>query len=307
MSAHGPRIAVVGLGAIGSAVAAALADVGQRVIGCTRTAPPGLQVHHPGGTSRPNFPIRTRASEVEPVDWVLLATKAHQSAAAAKWLHALSDERTQIAVLQNGIDQEERVRALLPTGGRPAGVMPVIVQLPAERVAAGEIRVDLDGVLTVPDTSAGRAFERLFEGARTRAQVAEDFVTQAWWKLLANAAMGGVCALAATSNDYVLEPGVHAITLALMDELIAVSRAEGARLPDDAGERAIQIMTRAAGRHRSSIVVDRIAGRPMEWEARNAVVGRLGRRHGIATPLNDAVTHLLEAIDSSAAERQAPA
>jgi 2-dehydropantoate 2-reductase len=37
----------------------------------------------------------------------------------------------------------------------------------------------------------------------------------------------------------------------------------------------------------------------MEWEARNAVVGRLGRRHGIATPLNDAITTLLRLADSN--------
>ena len=52
-----------------------------------------------------------------------------------------------------------------------------------------------------------------------------------------------------------------------------------------------------AGEHRSSIAVDRREGRPMEWEARNAVVGRRGRAHGIATPWNDALTALLRATD----------
>ena len=36
----------------------------------------------------------------------------------------------------------------------------------------------------------------------------------------------------------------------------------------------------------------------MEWDARNAVVGRIARRHGIATPLNDALTAVLALADS---------
>ena len=49
----------------------------------------------------------------------------------------------------------------------------------------------------------------------------------------------------------------------------------------------------AAGGHASSIVVDRRNGNPTEWEVRNAAVGRIGRRHGIATPLNDLITTLI--------------
>ena len=55
---------------------------------------------------------------------------------------------------------------------------------------------------------------------------------------------------------------------------------------------------RAASDHWSSITVDRREGRPMEWEVRNAVIGRLGRAHGIETPMNDAITALLKAADS---------
>jgi 2-dehydropantoate 2-reductase len=50
---------------------------------------------------------------------------------------------------------------------------------------------------------------------------------------------------------------------------------------------------------KNSLHADREAGRPMEWDARNGVVSRLGRRHGIATPVSDAVTGLLAAIDAA--------
>jgi ketopantoate reductase len=61
-----------------------------------------------------------------------------------------------------------------------------------------------------------------------------------------------------------------ALTQADADDVIAWIEA----LPPDAG---------------SSILTDRRAGRALEWEARNAVIGRLGRRHGIPTPVSDTV------------------
>ena len=41
------------------------------------------------------------------------------------------------------------------------------------------------------------------------------------------------------------------------------------------------------------MAADRRDGQPLEWEVRNAVVGRIGRRHGIATPVNDLIATLL--------------
>jgi 2-dehydropantoate 2-reductase len=73
----------------------------------------------------------------------------------------------------------------------------------------------------------------------------------------------------------------------------------GANLPDDAPEKALALVLRAVPDHWSSIAVDRREGRPMEWEARNQVVCRYGREHGIATPMNDAITALLEASEAT--------
>ncbi len=74
-----------------------------------------------------------------------------------------------------------------------------------------------------------------------------------------------------------------------------------AQLPEDAPRKSIERVLGAAADHWSSISVDRREGRPMEWEVRNAVVGRLGRRYGVPTPLNDAITALLRAADVGAA------
>ena len=111
-------------------------------------------------------------------------------------------------------------------------------------------------------------------------------------------AVVGVGALALRPNRAATDPEALDLVLALMREVAEVGRAEGAELPDDAPEKVLKRMLNAVPDHWSSISVDRRTGRPMEWEARNAVVGRLGRRHDIATPLNDPITALLALADA---------
>ena len=291
----GERIAVVGVGAIGGAVAADLADLGgHEVLVCARTPFDRLRVEHPAGTSEPEARVLTGPEDAEPCSWVLLATKAYQSAEARPWLDALCGPGARVAVLQNGVDHVERIAPLAPGVER---VLPVVVQLPAEKTGPGQVKQLNPGVLIVPEDEDGRAFARLFDGGRTRIKPSADFAAQAWWKLLMNAALGGVCALAIRENGAAEEPALRELTLAIMREILPVARAEGAEVPDDAPEKALRMVLGAAGSHWSSITVDRREGRPMEWEVRNAVVGRVARRHGIATPLNDAITALLASAD----------
>ena len=291
------RVAIVGVGAIGGAVAADLADHGRHEIQlCSRTGFETLVVCHGAGQSRLEIAAATDPARCEPADWILLATKAHQSEAARPWLDALAEPGTVVATLQNGVDHEARIRPLV---GAAVEVLPVVVQLASERTAPGRIEQSRPGTLVVPDGEAGRAFAALFEGGRTHIAVHADFLTQAWWKLVGNAALGGVCALAIRENGVACDPEVRELVLALMREVVAVARAEGAKFPEDAPEKTLDMILGAAPDHWSSISVDRRDGRGLEWETRNAVVGATGRKHGIETPLNDVGTTLLRAVDSA--------
>ncbi|MFT5441038.1 MAG: 2-dehydropantoate 2-reductase [Myxococcota bacterium] len=292
---QGSKIAVIGIGAIGGSIAADLADLKRHELSlCSRTPFESLEVTHPGGTSITKGSMIDDPKRAQPADWILLATKAHQSESARPWLDALSHSASVVVVLQNGVDHQARIDPLVGNG---VEVLPCVVGLPAEKIAPGKIKQMHNGGLTVPSGATGDAFAALFEGSRTNITVSEEFITQAYWKLLNNAALGGVCALALRENGVASDPEVRELVLSAMAEVMAVGRAEGADLPDDAPERALRLMLNAVPNHWSSITVDRREGRAIEWEARNAVVGKLGRRHGIATPINDVFTTLLRAAD----------
>ena len=87
-----------------------------------------------------------------PVDWLVLAVKAHQVAGAAAWLERLCGAFTQVAVLQNGVEQRELVEPL----ARGGAIVPAIVWLPAEMVGPGRVLVRGEARLSVPDDDGGR-------------------------------------------------------------------------------------------------------------------------------------------------------
>lgn len=288
-------IAVVGAGAIGGALAAALGDSGHRVTLCDRIGFEALKRVFENETRHYDHPVVTSPRGLDPVDWLLLCTKAHQVPGAAPWLERLIGPATRVGVMQNGIDHEARVRTFVEADR----VVPAIMLLPVAALSPGEIVQRRAGHIQVPDSPAGRELAGLFgrEGIVTVEPVA-DFISAAWSKLAFNAVGGAIGCLALQPLGALGEPPVHHLVMALLEEVMAVGRAEGAVLPDDFAEQTLARFSGPFAGHWESIAVDRLEGRGMEWQVRNAVVGEKGRTHGIETPLNDALTALLALIDA---------
>ena len=291
------RVAVVGVGSIGATVAAAVQGAGGHELRlCARRAVQSVVVERPDGAEVViDAPLLTDAAAVDgPADWVLLAVKAHQTDGAASWLSALCTPESTVAVLQNGIDHVERVAPL--AGG--ADVLPVVNWCPVEPVAPGRVRQRDALRLAVPDGRAGEAFAALL-GDGAEVTVGGEFALEAWRKLCVNA-VSGVMALAGRPAEIFVLDDVLAVARALAYECAAVARAEGVALSDEDADELIawlEALPRDAG---SSILTDRRAGRALEWEARNGVIGRLGRRHGVPTPVSDTVSALLHAASDGA-------
>ena len=93
---------------------------------------------------------------------------------------------------------------------------------------------------------------------------------------------------------------VQELARGLLDEAVAVARAEGASLTDDDAEAATGMFTSGFSmRNGSSMLYDRLAGTSTEHEHITGPVVRAGERHGIATPLNRALLTLMRALPSN--------
>jgi 2-dehydropantoate 2-reductase len=288
------RIALIGPGAIGGTVAFALAQQGHDlVIGANQSfAEIGLTRSDTKVRRTVPVSVITSPAGAAPADWVLLCVKSHQTDSAAAWLKATMGPRTKIAVLQNGVEHRDRVAPYIGAGN---AVVPVVVMLPAERTAPGEVTLFGPAVLTAPDDDAGREFAALFDGSFVKGVTDADFTSRAFEKLCMNAPGGALCALTLNPGAIAALPDIQPLARAILAETIAVGRAEGAQFADGYAKQLMGYFMRPGSRGNSRYY-DRRDGKPLEWDARNGVVQRLGAKHGILTPVSDVIVPLLKAL-----------
>jgi len=293
-------VAVVGLGSIGGVAAGVLGAAGRHdVFACARQPIARLTLERNEGPVELALPVLTDPKHAKPADWVLLCTKVHHTAATKPWLAHLATPSTRIAVMQNGIDHVARVAPL--AGG--AAIVPVLVYYNGERLAPDRVKLRHAGKFDaiVANDEAGRAFAALFEGTPLRIVFSDDFLTLAWRKLLINAVANPITALTLQRQAVLRRPDIRDLCRALLDEAIAVARADGARLAGDEAARTMTTLFDFSGELGTSMYFDRLAGRPLEADALTGAIVEAGKRHGIATPLNRALLALLRAINDGTA------
>lgn len=290
------RIAIIGVGAIGGVVASLLQTAGRHeLVLCVRRSLQQLVVQTPEQEILVKATIITRPEEATPVDWVMVATKAYDVETTALWFDALCANGAPVAVLQNGVEHRERFAPYLAK----ERIIPVIVDCPAERGSSqnGVSHIIQRGPMSlrVPEGNLGREFVELFAGTKADAAAVEDWTTVAWRKLCHNA-VGALPALLLQPAGVLRGEAIGAVALDMVRECIAVGRPEGAVLADSFAEEVLAACRRAAPDSINSLHADRLAGRPMEIDARNGAIVRKGRAHGIPTPTNAMAVALLEAL-----------
>lgn len=289
-----PSIAIIGPGAIGGILAAWLAqDAANDVTVCARTPFAHLEVETPDAVIMAHPRVLTDPARATPVDWILITTKAYDAAGAAKWLPGLRGDHTRVVVLQNGVEHVERFTPYVPT----KLLVPAVIDCPAERTAPGRMRQRGHSWIVVPDSVNGREFVSLW--VKTNFDVTTgDFTTRAWAKLCINAP-GAISAILLKPTGVIQVEPIPDLVRAMVHECIAVGRAEGAILSDEIAEHVVDGMRAAFPDALNSLIADRLAGRPMEIDARNGAVVRFGKKHGIPTPMNDMAVALLIAAQDS--------
>lgn len=286
-----PTVALIGPGAIGTTVAAALHEAGRRPAICGRSAHERLELRFDGGQIVVPGPILTTPERIDnKVDLVFVAVKSTQIESAAPWLTALCDTRTVVCVLQNGVEQEN----LFAPFASGAKVLPSVVWFPAQRESESSVWLRAEPRLTLPAHPASSVVVSALRGTRCSLEAVEDFASIAWRKLLLNA-VAGLMALTGRRAGMFARSDITTLALAYLRECLTVARAEGAKLGDEVPQEILDGFHRAPPDLGTSILADREAHRPLEWDCRNGVVQRRGRARGIPTPISDLVVPLLAA------------
>lgn len=290
MSDH-PAIALIGPGAIGTTIAAALHEAGRAPLLCGRTAHPQLILRHDEGEIVVPGPVLNNPSAItHPCELVFVAVKTTQIAESADWLARLCDKNTVVCALQNGVEQ----KTLLEPYVNGAKVLPSVVWFPAQREPDASVWLRAKPRLTLPDEPQAKRVVDALSNTRCVVELSSDFITIAWRKLLQNA-VAGLMVLANRRAGMFSRPDISELALAYLRECLLVAQAEGAKLDDNVPQEILAVFHRYPADLGTSILADRQANRPLEWDIRNGVIQRYGQAHGIPTPISDVLVPLLAA------------
>ena len=305
------RICVYGAGAVGGYFGAELCAAGHEVTLIARGAhlaamrENGLRLRI-GGEERVVHPRCTDdPSQVPPhQDYVIVALKAHSAPAAADGIAALLGPDTAVVTAVNGVPwwyfygldgalRDRRIESIDP-GGRqwdeigPERAIGCVVYPAVELVAPGVVEHISDNKLTIGEPSgerserARRLCAALVE-AGFKAPLRPQIRNEIWTKLWGNLAFNPISALThATLEEIAGHPEIRAVVRGMMVEAEAIARAIGVRFPIDVDARIAA--AGAVGAHRTSMLQDVLAGRPMEVEALLGAVAEIGSMVGVAAP-----------------------
>jgi 2-dehydropantoate 2-reductase len=181
-------------------------------------------------------------------------------------------------------------------------VVPAFAYIAAERIGPGRIRHISGNQLVVPAADEALLAKTVAAGGiEVRGVV--DMKTAAWRKLLGNLVANPITALTMRRIGVIRERGIAELARGILLEAVQVGRAEGADLRDDYIEAIVVATGRYGEDTGSSMLYDRLAGRPLEHQFLTGEVVRRGEAHGIPVPLNSAILALLDALDGSRHER----
>jgi 2-dehydropantoate 2-reductase len=319
------KIAVFGAGGVGAFYGGLLARAGQDVRVVARGAQlealrtRGLRIESLalGAIVIPPMRAAGDASDIGPVDLVLIAVKAHQTAGILEQLAPLVGRDTLLMALQNGVESDDVLAARFGA----ERVLSAVVYVGATLEEPGLVRHVAAGTLVIGRRAAGpitrsrgssdpvdessvlridASLERVRDALASTGlpvRVSPDIERQRWHKLAWNASFNAVSALTLRSTQDLLgsAPSRELLT-GVMREVIAVANARGIALGEADLEQLVSATEKAAP-IRTSMLVDRERGRPMETDALVGVVVRKGREHGVPTPIASVLYALLMAID----------
>ncbi len=311
------RIAVVGAGAIGGYLGGWLSAAGEDVTFIARganldaIAANGMRVIGEDGvevTSKGARAVRTMR-DAGPQDAVLLTVKAHQVAAVAADLSALVSDDTTIVTMQNGIPWWYFHKHGGEFDGRPVAsadpdgtiarhidsdrIVGSVVYPAATLVSPGVVQVvegkrftlgELDG----SESARVQALSATLGRAGFKAPVTSDIRGEIWLKIWGNLSFNPISALShATLVDLLRFPLTRELSIAMMREAEAIANTLGVRFRVGIDKRIAG--AEKVGAHKTSMLQDVEAGKPIELDALVGAVVELGRLTGTPTPHIDAV------------------
>ena len=300
------KVAVMGAGAVGCYSGGMLARAGHAVMLIGRPQHveairrDGLRMETRTFDEQVRLNAVTDASGAQGADLVLFSVKSMATEEAGRALAPFLRPDTLVLCLQNGVDNADRLRAVLPRHAVAAAV----VYVATEMAGPGHLKHHGRGELVIEPAPGSEPAAQALRAAGVPTEISDNVRGALWLKLILNCAYNAVSAIAQRPyGENVRGEGVWDVMRDVVDECLAVAQADGVTVPADAHAATRKLVESMPAQY-SSTAQDLARGKRSEIDHLNGYVMRKGESLGVPTPVNRtlfALVKLIEARQATAA------
>ncbi|WP_282089222.1 ketopantoate reductase C-terminal domain-containing protein [Aquimarina algiphila] len=294
MSNGKTHIGILGIGAIGSAIS------------CLLKANTSLDLYFYNRT--PKDTIRVRYNDIESeillddinnynqkLDWLIICLKEHQYDNTTATLLKLVRPQTKLVSIRNGLYHKEPLLKYT----KEENILECIIDCPTQQRQDGFYKRLRKPVLTVPENKLARDFEILFPSGEVTIKQTLDFKTSCWEKVCESATLGAILCLSGETCWIFQDEELLELYKTALKESIQVAIEDGAKIEVDFIDKMVTKLLSYPPEKSSSMLTDRLNGKPIELGAKNEVIIERGKQNGMPTPINDLFVKLLKKINTT--------
>ena len=293
------KIAVMGAGAVGCYYGGMLARAGHTVVLIARQqhvqaiASAGLRLQTQTFDEQVDLQATPDASAVQGADIVLFCVKSSDTETAGRLIQPCLRADALVMCLQNGVDNADRLRAVLPGHTVSAAV----VYVATEMAGPGHDKHHGRGELVVEPSASSAEVAQALIAAGVPTEVSNNVRGALWAKLVLNCAYNAVSAIAQLPyGKTVAGAGVQDVMRDVVAECLAVANADGVQVAGDVYA-AVTNLAGSMPNQSSSTAQDLARGKPTEIDYLNGFIVQRGAALGIATPANRVLWALVKLLE----------
>ncbi len=304
------KFLVVGPGAMGCLFAARLKLAGKEVmlLDCDgqraqRISEQGITVTGVSGDYRVPITAIAGGCPFTP-DFILICVKSNDTKAAGESASSFAGPKTTVVTLQNGLGNIETLAAIFG----PEKVLGGVTAQGATLVGEARIRHAGEGETVIGPAgrggSAARTLASSLNSAGFETRLVDSVEELIWGKLIINVGINALTAILRVKNGRIATVhGIRKLMENAVSEAMSVAEAKGIHLPYEEPFKRVVAVCEATKDNVSSMLQDVLKGKRTEIEMINGAIAREGERLGITTPVNRALTYLVQGIQETYRER----
>jgi 2-dehydropantoate 2-reductase len=293
------KVAVMGAGAVGCYFGGMLARAGHDVVLIARPqhveaiARGGLRMQTRTFDERVPATATMDAGAVRDADLVLFSVKSTDTEAAGAQIRPHLSPDALVLCLQNGVDNADRLRTVLP----PAQVAAAVVYVASEMAGPGHVKHHGRGELVIEPARGSDEAAQALAAAGVPTEVSPNVRGALWAKLIINCAYNAISAIAQRPyGENVKGEGIWDAMHDVVDECLAIAKAEGVVLPGEM-HAVVHKLVESMPTQMSSTAQDLARGKPTEIDYLNGFIVRRGEALGIPTPCNNVLWALVKLLE----------